>query len=566
MKNHKSYLYAKSVVDGTLTDAYGEPTTAPEYVIKQCKDFVSIADGDNEKYMVNKKRVKQIDNILKLLVMPKGLKAGKSIYECTVGYQWLFYIAIFCIVYRDDPTHRRYETGLLEICRKNFKTYTVAVVFIIAFLIEPPFSKFFSVAPDGKISKEVRNALVETLKMSPLVYEFKKKKRFKILRDYIMFIPTETQFESLNYAANRFDSRLPNVFLADEVGALPNNSAIEAMRSGQLNVLNKLGCVISTKYPTIDNPFESEVDYAKKVLNGIEDDETIFALLYEPDSTKEWMTDDLIMQQGNPAAMENVGIWEDLLKKRKRAIASEQARQNFLTKHCNIIYQGIGTESFVPIDAVQAGRTDRIDFAGRDLYVGIDLALTNDNCSVAVAFENDEELYCDVKAFFPEGRINEKSLFEKVDYREFVEAGTAIACGDMIVSYAAIEQFVENIERTYGGTVAAIGYDRANARSSIDKLENAGYVTVEVEQHSRTLHPATKLLAEMIEDGNFHYLNNKLLEINFQNARCTYDTNLNRYVNKKKSNGKVDMVVALINAVYVLQQDVIFGDDFFVQY
>ena len=53
---------------------------------------------------------------------------------------------------------------------------------------------------------------------------------------------------------------------------------------------------------------------------------------------------------------------------------------------------------------------------------------------------------------------------------------------------------------------------------------------------------------------------NDLLEINFENARCTYDTNMNRYVNKKKSNGKVDMVVALINAVHMLQQNTLFGE------
>ena len=57
-----------------------------------------------------------------------------------------------------------------------------------------------------------------------------------------------------------------------------------------------------------------------------------------------------------------------------------------------------------------------------------------------------------------------------------------------------------------------------------------------------------------------------MLETNFQNARCTEDTNLNKYVNKKKSNGKVDMVVALINAIYLMQQDIIFeGNNFVVQ-
>ena len=60
---------------------------------------------------------------------------------------------------------------------------------------------------------------------------------------------------------------------------------------------------------------------------------------------------------------------------------------------------------------------------------------------------------------------------------------------------------------------------------------------------------------------------NKLLDINFSNARCTEDTNLNKYVNKKRSAGKVDMVVALINAMYLLQQEILNGaGDFVVQY
>ena len=64
----------------------------------------------------------------------------------------------------------------------------------------------------------------------------------------------------------------------------------------------------------------------------------------------------------------------------------------------------------------------------------------------------------------------------------------------------------------------------------------------------------------------FIYDSNRLLEINFQNARCTEDTNLNKYVNKKKSAGKVDMVVSLINAMYLLQQYMLYGvDDFSVQ-
>lgn len=80
------------------------------------------------------------------------------------------------------------------------------------------------------------------------------------------------------------------------------------------------------------------------------------------------------------------------------------------------------------------------------------------------------------------------------------------------------------------------------------------------------LHPATKYLKEQILQQLFHYEENLMLEINFSNARCVEDTNKNKYVNKKKSNGKVDMVVALIDAVYLVQQEVLFGNGFFVYY
>ena len=53
------------------------------------------------------------------------------------------------------------------------------------------------------------------------------------------------------------------------------------------------------------------------------------------------------------------------------------------------------------------------------------------------------------------------------------------------------------------------------------------------------------------------YVSNELYEINYQNARCVYDTNLNRYVHKKKSAGKVDMVFATVDAVYLIFQKVV---------
>lgn len=556
--NNRAYEFCKKTV--------GLKTT-PIYVKKQMRDFIKTCEGKNKKYVLCEKKVKQLENILKLLIMPKGLKAGETLFECTTGHQWFFYTAILCTVYRDNPNKRRYETGVLEICRKNFKTYTIATTFILLFLTEPQFSKFYSVAPDGALSREIREAISETLRSSPLIYEYKSLKRFKILRDYILFKPTQIQYIPLSYSTSRMDGRLPNAFIADEVGALPSNYAIEAMRSGQLNILNKLGFIVSTKYPTIDNPFEDEVAYSKKVLDGLEQDETRFSLLYEPDKTKGWETNDLIMQQGNPVALEIPEIWEDLIKKRAYAIAVENARDNFVTKHCNIIYQGVGTETYIDVKDVQECKVANIDWSGRVVYVSLDLSETSDNTSVSmVTVDDNNNILAESFAFIPAGRIVEKSVSEKVNYLELTKTKKVIACGDRVIDYTVVENFILNLEEEYGVQIQAIGYDRWNALSTAQKLENAGYNLVEIKQHSNILHPPTKLLKEKILNKEFKYTENKLLEINFQNARCVYDTNKNQYVNKKKSSGKVDMVVSLINAVFLLEKDVFLNQmDFTVQ-
>lgn len=543
----KAYEYCKSSI---------RKKTTPKYVKKQMRDWMRIAEGKNAKYFVSEKKVQQIENILKLLIMPKGLKAGQSMYKCATGYQWLIYTAMLCTVYRDKPKKRRYETGLLEICRKNFKTYTVGTIFIILFLTEPRFSKFFSVAPDGALSREIKEAISDTIKSSPLIYEYKGTKRFKLLRDYIKFKPNENTLIPLAYSNNRMDGRMPNAFIADEVGALPNGYPVDAMRSGQLNVVNKLGFVISTKYPTIDNPFEDEVAYAKKVLGGIVKDDTVFALLYEPDKTSDWETDNLVLKQANPASLEIPEIWNDLVKKRARAIAIENERENFVTKHCNIIYQGQGTETFIDVKDVQACKVADIDWNGRVVYLGVDLSESNDNTSVAmVSVDDDDNILAESFAFIPSDRITEKTISERVNYQELLKSDKVFACGDRVISYAFVEQFILSLESRYNVQIQAIGYDRWNALSTAQKLANEGYNTVQIKQYSSVLHSPTKRMKEAILKQKFKYTENKLLEINYQNAKCAYDTNKNMYVSKKKSNGKVDMVVSLINAIYLLEQD-----------
>lgn len=524
-----------------------------KYVRKQAKIWLDIADGKDSDIYINEKRWKKITRLLKLMVHPD---LSVTMLDGLEDYALFFIYAVFCTVRRSDGL-RHYQTAILEIARKNFKTFTSAVIFIIGLLTEPKFSRFFSVAPDLKLSSELQVAIKKIIKSSPFLAD---EKVFKILRKEIRCKLTESEYTPLAYSQDKMDGKLANMFLADECGAM-DNYPIEAMRSSQITLHEKLGIIISTQYPNDDNAMLDEIDVAKKSLDGLIENQRIFALLYEPDDKYKtgdvWKTEDLAIYQANPVAYAHDYIFDELLQKRQMAILYENRRENFLCKHLNIQYKGLGTEGYVDITKLRQCKVqeDNEFWHGRDVYIGLDLSQTTDNTAVAMVTYADGIIYAKVWGFIPKDRKKEKSETEKVDYQKLIDSGVCFECGDEVIDYLFIENFILSLPETYGVRIVQLGFDRYNAISTVQKLESAEnpIECVEIKQHSSVLHRPTKLLKEYILSQKFAYSENKMLEINFQNSRCTYDTNLNIYVNKKRSAGKIDMVVALINAVFLLQ-------------
>lgn len=552
IKESRAYQYAKWCCDR------GNHKVGV-YVKKQAKAWLRIADGKHKGAYVSEKALRKVERILHLMIHPDLLCPMDEGLE---DYAHLLITAVFCTRMREDD-RRFYTTAVLEIARKNFKTFNSAVIFIIGMLTEPRFSRFFSVAPDYKLSSELRLAVRKIIKVSPALHE-----HFKINRDMVTCLLSDIEYTPLAYSNDGMDGRLANLFLADEAGAL-DSYPVEAMRSSQITIRNKLGIIISTQYPNDLNVMIDEIDIAKKALDGLLDREDVFALLYEPDDglQKRWKTDDLVIYQANPVAVRNPDVFRAIRDLRAMAILYENKRENFLCKHCNIRYKGLGVEGFIDIQKVQkCRRAEDLEFwRGRRVFLGLDLSQTDDNTSVAMLAEESGVLYAKVWGFLPKDRLELKSKKENVDYKRLMEAGDCFACGEEVIDYGFVEQFILALPEKYGVEIVQVGYDRYNAISTVQKLEQHGLECVEIKQHSSVLHPPTKLLKECVLKGAFRYDENRLLEINFQNARCTEDTNLNKYVNKKKSAGKVDMVVSLINALYLCQVELLDGAEWTVQ-
>ena len=541
----KAVKYARECIDP-------DNKRAPHYVKLQCAAWLDIVEGKDPNAHISEKSFRIICNILKLMIHPD---LQKPLYECMEPYAWLLIIAVFCT--KSSEGYGYYKTALLEISRKNHKTFYAAVIFIIGMLTGKKFGRYFSVAPDLKLSSELQNAIRKIIKSSPVLNE---DNIFKPMRNEIRCLLTDSEYIPLAYSQDKMDGKLANMFLADEAGLL-DAYPVQAMRSSQITIKEKLGIIISTQYPNDNNVMIKEIDKAKKVLDGLREDKRYFSLLYEPDpeliTGDQWQTNDLIIYQSNPSACTNEDVFNTIVGFRSDAILYEAERENYLCKHNNIMYKSFGTEGYVDVTKVQLCRQkENLSFwRGKRVWLGLDLSLSEDNTSVAMVTEVNGEIYAKVWGFVPADRVAIKSKTENVDYAKHIKDGECFSCGDEIVSYPFIERFILDLPKKYGVQIMGVGYDPWNATSTVQKLEAEALTCVEIGQHSKFLHNPTKLLKEQILSKMFHYDENHLLEINFMNARCTEDTNLNKYVNKKKSNGKVDMVVALINAICPLQEE-----------
>lgn len=423
-------------------------------------------------------------------------------------------------------------------------------------LTEPEFSEFYSVAPDRELSVIIKSEIEKMLEKSHQSI----KSRFKPVLKETRCTLTNSKFVPLAYSENRMDGRLATAFIADEVGALRTSYPIESMESSQLNIVNRLGILISTAYNSTSNPMVEQVEYAQKVMDGTIEDETIFALLYKPDNMKDWLSDEALLQ-ANPLAIELPENLIELKKKRAKAIEMPSAQTNFKTKHLNIFVDGDVAEIYINAEDLQKCRIDKFDWHGRNVNIGVDLSKSNDNTAVAMMTYDEETktFITKVWAFLPEDRVAEKLKLEKIDYNVMKRNGFCFFSGNKAIDYTQIEDFVMGLETEYGVRINKIGYDPWNAQSSAGKWDRAGFDTVDIKQHSSLLHAPTKLLKESVLTEKFAYEKNQLFEINVSNAREVLDTNLNGYVNKKKSAGKIDMLAATINAMFLWEKEILDG-------
>lgn len=339
---------------------------------------------------------------------------------------------------------------------------------------------------------------------------------------------------------------------------MSDGSNFNAMKSGQKNVPNPLSFITTTAYEIDDSIMIDELEYMRKVLKGHAKNDRMFSLLYYADDEHIW--DDYGLYQANPLRIEE--NYETMREDRARALEQENLQGEYIAKTMNVFQPAQGGETYVTYNDIKPcemteEEAEEFSWYGRDVYVGLDMALTSDNVGVSmVTYDHRTDIFYSLSmCFIPLLSVDKKSRKEKLDYRGMIRNGYCIACGDRIISYAKVESYILELENKYGVNIKGIGYDKMNATHTINFLDSCGMNTVEIEQKAMTLHPATKKLRENIFREKFKYPPNSLYIENFTHACLREDSMQNSYIHKKNS-GKVDMVASTINAIVLWMDEI----------
>ncbi|WP_019850636.1 terminase large subunit [Desulfitobacterium sp. PCE1] len=541
----KALQYAQDVIKG-------EEITTTE-VKTQCQifldDYFSNQYQEDFLFYFDSSEIEKIEKILNLLNYATGIDVvGQPVLNHLFNFQAFFFTNIFGWRFKNDVKKYRYRDVTLFIPRKNAKTWMAGVILIILLLTEDDYSELYSICLDRDLAAEVKKAMTQIINASPAI-----RKHFKVsttLIGKIICKLTHSFYQARTAEANKNNSIRPSAYIADEIGAFKDYKNINAMKSGQLSVKNPLRFKLTTAYAESQSIMIEELEYIRKVFNGVVVDDRMFALLYYAEDEHKW--DDIGLKQANPLRVEE--NYQEIKDNRKSALEKPSEQTEFLTKHLNIFVHNDSEEKYLEYDLWKKCQTDKIDLQGKEVVVGVDLALTTDLTAVSIMYLEDGKFYLKSKGFLPEESLKKRR--EKLDYRAFERQGHCKITKGHIVSYNAVEDYIRSIEEVYNCKIKCIVSDPFNA---LQMMENLGedYDVILIKQTYTSLSPSIKSFRDEVYLNNVFYEKNPLLDWCVANAvtvkgKVTEDILLAK---ENKNKQRIDLLVASIFAYSQLYLD-----------
>lgn len=453
----------------------------------------------------------------------------------------IFFIASLYGWYKKDgkTSTRRYREGHLNVGRKNSKTTMCSAI------------GHFGLVADREMGAEVimasakedqaRDLFGVALQMVHMNPEYRKFYQLHTTKQTITFPATGSYYTFC--IGTPVDGSNPSTVVVDERHQHRSDVAYEALKNGMGARSQPMLLSISTAGMDFRCAYKRYIDYCRKVVSGIIDDDTLFSLEYSIDDTDDWQ-DYSVWAKANP----NLGISvnEDFLKSQyKKAIADLASRSSILTKHCNI-WNNAST-NWIDMAEWQKCyyRTTLDDFEGEQCWCGLDLASRVDLCSLIMVFRRNDEYYIFGKHYLNKERILRP---ENHHFRAWEAEGFLIGTDGVQTDFNRIENDLKELSSKF--RIQELAYDPREATYLMQHVrEWANFPCVEVRQSPLFFNEPMKVLEAAYLSHTVHHNNDPVINWAASNVILKSTTNKTIYPAKRDNEDKIDPIVALIMAL-----------------
>lgn len=466
--------------------------------------------------------------------VPEGPLVGKAIR--LADFQEAFFYAVY-----DNPAGTK--KAILSKARKNSKTATIACIALVH-IVGPEArqnSRINSGARSRKQAAEVYNYASKMIQLSP---DLSKLCRCVPSGKRIIGLPMNVEYEALSAEGKTAHGGSPIVAIIDEAGQIsgPQDDFYDAMMTGQGAYDDALAIIISTQAPTDADLLSIEIDDAER-----SQDPTIVCHLYSAPEGCE-VDDPAAWEAANPA----LGLFRSRPDVEKHANEAKRmpSRENtfrvlFLNQRVNMV------SAFVSAAVWKQGNEapDDAAFLAGPVYGGLDLSATTDLTGFVLT-ARDHEGVVHVRPYFwmPQDSVLEAAKRDRAPYDVWVRDGLLRTTPGKVIDYGFVARDIGALVADL--PLAKIGFDRWRMDRMKTALEGAG-VALPLEPFGQgyvSMSPALDALEADLLQGKLRHGGHPVLTMCAANAVAVPDPAGNRKLDKSKSTGRIDGLVALAMA------------------
>lgn len=511
------------------------------------------------------KALRPVQFIERFTCYPEGEKQGQPF----ILDQWQRAVMEMAFGFVDEDGYRQFRQVILEVARKNGKsTWMAALALYFLTSDNEPGAEVLCIANSEQQSRRVFGHADTMRRRSPtLKNRIRRGMSQKRGVSGLNYDKNDSILVSIPANVETADGYSASAYIYDELAACTDMgamlSAIEESVSGRRQAT---GWIISSENHVRYNVWDQKIEYARGILAGDIEDDTILPILYCLDQG-DLFTDSSVYIKANPGLTSGIKSMRYMEDRAKAAVNSPQVKTSFMTKDLCLrvnAYTSFLNESecINPETFTFNPDTDRYG------CLGFDLSDRGDMTAIVCMFmrPGDDRIYEFSHAWIPEKQVEINSARDLkqrdgVPYNIWASGDhpwMTIVQGDKIDHHKTILGYIDELAEM-GMYTRYVGFDPWHVDDYLLrelKMRIGEKNCIPVKQNTRVLSP---LMKEHKIDLAAHRIINPspVMAWNRSSVQSKLDAAGNVYPNKRelKAQNKIDMYMAELFAYKMLRDN-----------